>query len=284
MQLKDWRLAAEAKLKLAGIETAHLDCLLLLEFVLSSRREHLLAYPEIEIDPMQLDQLNKLLKERAKHTPIAYLRGTSEFYGRNFVIKPSVLVPRPESEAMIELLDELLDAKIAPSDHTAALPLSRLPHSIADIGTGSGALAITAKLEHPECLVDAYDIDESALAVAKTNVDLFTLNIRTTRSNLVSNLLQSYDIFLCNLPYVPDTFKINSAAKWEPEIALFGGNDGLNLYRELFEQIKKHNQHPLYILFESFPSQISEITSLAAKSSYRLVKTNDFASLFELTQ
>jgi release factor glutamine methyltransferase len=276
MQVRQWQLKSERELKQAGVDSAHLDCRLLLEFILGISREQLLASPEIEITEVQLTKLDKLFSQRLKHIPMAYIRGTSEFYGRNFVIKPSVLVPRPESEAIIELLDELIVGKIKPQN-----PLKMKDDwSIADIGTGSGALAITAKLEHPNSLVDAYDIDAAALNVAKTNVDLFTLDIRTTVSNLIDNFQQDYDVFLCNLPYVPDTHPINSAAEWEPKIALFGGRDGLDLYRELFQQIKKHNRYPLYILFESFPSQITEISHIAAGVDYELLKTRDFGSLF----
>jgi release factor glutamine methyltransferase len=283
MSIGEWQRYAENILKTAGILSAHLDSLLLLEFILNTKKEHLLAHPELHISSKDISKLNKLLTLRENHMPIAYIRGYVEFYGHKFVINSSVLVPRPESEAMLELLDTVLVDNKYTSKNLNLNIEPNIPISIADIGSGSGCLGISAKLEHPECLVDCYDINDNALKVTQTNVDLFTLNIRVMESDLINSLIQDYDILLCNLPYIPDTYPINEPAKYEPKIALFGGKDGLNLYRELFNQIKKHKHNPLYILFESFPVQQDEIANIASESKYKLVETLDYASLFIYT-
>lgn len=268
MSIGDWLHQADDLLSGAGIGTARLDALVLLEDITGVGRAQLLAEPKTEIEPKQLDKLQKLLSRRSQHEPLAYIRGKSEFYGREFVITPAVLEPRPESETMIEQLKRLPD----------------IPHMprIADIGTGSGALGITAKLELLNALVELIDIDEKALQNAKTNVDLFTLEISTIKSDLLASTAADYDLLLCNLPYVPDSYEINTAARHEPEIAIFGGPDGLDLYRKLFDQLNKRPRKVLYILCESLPSQHADLNQIAKRSGYKLAATEDFIQVFRI--
>ncbi len=267
MTTSEWLILATEELEIAGIETARLDCLVLLENVLKVNRAKLLANPDAEMLSKDVAKLAKLLNRRAAHEPLAYILGTTEFYGRNFVITPAVLEPRPESETMIELLAKLPN-----------LPLSTC---VADVGAGSGALGITAKLEHPEWSVELLEIDEKALKIAQINVDKYTIDVSVIRSDLLTDSIQSNDALLCNLPYVPDEYQINEAAGHEPRIAIFGGPDGLDLYRNLFEQIEKLPKRPLYLLFESLPSQHDELQNLAKESGYSLRQTDDFIQVFE---
>jgi release factor glutamine methyltransferase len=276
MLVSDYIIKATRQLEEAGIGTARLDALVLLEDVSDKDRAWLLAHPEFELSAEQSDKLKNLLNVRVKHIPLAYVRGKTEFYGRTFLINNSVLEPRPESEAMIDLLkkadlDSLLGKKAGPK--TAGLHL-------ADVGTGSGALGITAKLELPELEVELIDVDPGALEVAKMNVDLFTLNISIIESDLLSNTSQTSDILLCNLPYVPDNFQINTAASHEPRVALFGGPDGLDLYRRLFGQINEMSRHPLLILTEAMPPQHELLTAVASKCGYALQESQDFIQVF----
>lgn len=267
MKVNDWLKQATEQLQAAGIQTARLDCLVLLEDATGYDRAQLLAEPERQLTKIQIDELEKLLTRRAQHEPLAYIRVRSEFFGREFIISPAVLVPRPESEAMIEQLKLL-----------TGLPLA--PH-IADVGCGSGALGITAKLELPEAVVELLDIDADALKVAKMNVDKFTLDIKVRKSDLLGNSSQENNVLLCNLPYVPDACPLNRAATHEPQIALFGGQDGLNLYRKLFQQVAKLPNQPLYILFEAFPSQHDTIRTLANNNGYQPAAEDDFIQVFQ---
>jgi release factor glutamine methyltransferase len=250
MTVKDWLKESTDKLNEADITTARLDCLVLLEDELKQDRAWLLSHDSTIIPSRAVTKLNNLLNKRIKHLPLAYIRGTTEFYGRNFVITPAVLEPRPESETMIDLLKD-----ISPS----------------------------GLLEFKGASVSALDIDEDALKVAKTNVDLFTLNINIFKSDLLSNVAEAHDILLCNLPYVPDDFKINLAALHEPKIAIYGGSDGLDLYRKLFNQINDIKFKPLYILTESLPTQHQELKVIAEASSYKDLKKDDFIQVFQLT-
>jgi release factor glutamine methyltransferase len=267
MIIKEWLTTATQLLNRAGIGTARLDALVLLEDSTSHDRAWLLANPEHELTAVQVAKLKKLLSRRAMHEPLAYLRGHTEFYTRDFVISSAVLEPRPESETMIDCLKKLRQDD----------DLWR----IADVGTGSGALGITAALELPGCQVDLLEVDDKALEVAKTNVDKFTLKIDVIKSDLLSSSKTNYDVLLCNLPYVPDEFQINQAARHEPGLAIFGGADGLDVYRCLFKQIKKLSSQPLYILCESLPSQHTLLAEMAAIADYKQVADEDFIQIFK---
>ena len=152
--------------------------------------------------------------------------------------------------------------------------------TLADVGSGSGALGITSLQELPNLHVDLLDIDEKALNVSKANVDLFTLNINVIKSDLLTNTTVDYNILLCNLPYVPDDYQINRAAMQEPRIAIFGGPDGLDLYRKLFYQVKNRASKPLLILTESLPPQHVVLNTIAVAADYKLVASEDFIQVF----
>jgi len=283
MTTDDWLASATKQLEQAGIGTARLDGLVLLEDCIEHDRAYLLAHSELKLSSIVLTKLTNLLSRRLNHEPLAYVRGETEFYGRRFIITPAVLEPRPESETMIELLKKLPIWKTHPLSQTNTTTCDEtLPVAvrIADVGSGSGALGITAKLELPQADVYLLDIDSETLKVAKTNVDLFTLAISVIESDLLAKVDQAFDILLCNLPYVPDDYTINQAAKHEPSIAIFGGSDGLDIYRKLFEQLKIVPKQPLYILTESLPFQHEALKRIAQAGNYRLIAADDFIQVF----
>lgn len=277
MTIGYWLNIATTFLQSKAITTARLDCLVLLADTLQQDKAWVLAYPEYELSEVAVTHLQQLLTKRAKHIPLAYIRGRAEFYGRTFIITPAVLVPRPESETMIELLLDL-DICAQPSE---------TPLTIADIGAGSGALGITAALElktkgfGPRSLqTTLIELDDAARKIAKRNVDTFATHSPVLKSDLLAQTPEPYDVLLCNLPYVPDNYPINKAATHEPAIALFAGNDGLDLYRRLFEQIAAAAQHPAYVLAESLPEQHAALEVIADTHGYTLQTTNDFIQQF----
>ena len=272
MTLNQWLSQAANGLKEAGIGTSRLDALVLLEDELDRDRTWILAHPETILQGPALQRLNKKLTRRAKHEPLAYIRGFSEFYGRKFKVNKRVLEPRPESETMITLLKNLL--------HHDSLISEDSPLKIADIGTGSGAIGITTALELHNHQVDLYDIDASCLAVARHNCALHELRLHCYKRDLLNRPVRPYGVLLANLPYVPDRWKINQAAAMEPRIAIFGGKDGLDLYRRMFEQIKELPRQPKYIFTESLPPQHQKLTKVAKKAGYKLTKTQDFIQLY----
>jgi release factor glutamine methyltransferase len=265
MMINDVLGTVERIIQKSGISTARLDALILIEDILHRDRSWILAHPEFSISERAVRSLTRKAERRAKHVPLAYIRGHTEFYGRTFKVNRHVLEPRPESESMIELLKKL-----------------KLPQrpAIADIGTGNGAIGITAALEFTGSVVDLYDISSGAIAVAKHNIHLHELRLHVRKMNLLSRPLRPYDVILANLPYVPDHWKINQAAMAEPKIAIFGGKDGLDIYRKLFHQLARFTWKPKYILTESLPPQHERLAGIALDHGFRLALTEDFVQVF----
>lgn len=270
-----WLKNTTYKLSRAGIGTARLDALILLEDATGKDRSWLLAHPEFDLESLQnptLQQLNSLVERRISHEPLAYIRGKTEFYGREFLVNKHVLEPRPESETMIDLALKICRSQ--DSKNTTFM----------DVGTGSGALAITLKLEAPQLNILAIDIDKNCLAIAKKNADNLAADVKFLQGDLLEPLrnikLKTYNL-ICNLPYVPDNFVINPAAMNEPRLAIFGGQDGLDIYRKLFLQINQTSNKPNFVLTESLPLQHGKLVEIAAKSGYKLTKSDDFIQLFQ---
>lgn len=262
----EWLKQATRRLQRVGIATAHLDCLIMLEDVTRLDRSHLLAHPETVLSLQQTTVLKEQLGRRQNHEPLSYIRGKSEFYGRSFTISKAVLEPRPESETMIALLKTL---------HLPSKPW------LADVGSGSGCLGITAKLELPYIGVDLLEIDNQALAVSKKNAQALQANVGLYQSDLLMQAPRHYSIILANLPYVPNHYQLNKSALLEPRQAIFGGVDGLDVYRKLFQQLHKLEPRPHFVLTEALPFQHQELATIALTSGFRLSMVDDFIQLFE---
>jgi release factor glutamine methyltransferase len=263
----DFLIQASGQLKQAGVGSARLDILILLEDATHYDRAWLLAHPEHKLSSYQLNKLSRQVSARQQHQPLAYIRGITEFYGRNFRLNKRVLEPRVESETMIDLLKQL------------ALPKNP---KIADVGTGCGAIGITAALEIHPSTVDLYDIDSQALAVARHNEHIHELKLGVHKRDLLNRPARpGYDVVLANLPYVPDDWQINEAAMQEPRSAIFGGRDGLDLYRRLFGQLNKMAVKPKYVLTEALPPQHQILAEVAASFDYQRRSAADFIQVFE---
>lgn len=266
MRVDSWLKKATDKLTKASISSAQLDCLLLLEDLTGHDRGWLLAHPEHRLTDQEVESLIGPVKRRSDHEPLAYIRGLSEFYGHEFKVTADTLQPRPETETMLENFKNL----DLPADTT-----------VADIGTGSGAIAVSVKLSRPDSTVYATEINRSALSVAQQNAKNLGAEVEFYEGNLLEPIKdKKIDTILANLPYVPDGHTINQAAMQEPKIAIFGGPDGLKLYREMFAQIKNLPSYPKYVLTESLPFQHEALAGIAAIRNYKLIKTDDFIQLF----
>jgi release factor glutamine methyltransferase len=269
MTVSEWLSQSQNLLEAAGVETARLDSLVLLSDELGHDKAWVLAHPEYVLQGSVLKKLSTKITQRAQHVPLAYIRGKAEFYGREFVVNEHVLVPRPESEAMIDLLKQVTN------------PNSQV--SIIDVGTGSGCLAITAKLELPNSTVVALDVSHECLRVAKQNATKLVADIMFLESNLLDSMQDSRfkiqdSILLANLPYVPNDYPINNAAAHEPPLALFGGSDGLKLYRKLFSQAKE--LRVTCIITESLTEQHAGLIKIARENAFRHASTDGHAQLF----
>lgn len=258
---------ATKSLQKAGIESARLDVLVLLEDALGQNRSSILAHPEQLITDLQIPTLNNKIVQRAQHLPLAYIRGHAAFFGREFIVNKHVLIPRPETEIIIELLKECSLSK---------------PIFVADVGTGSGCIGITAALELPAAHVHFYETDQAALDTARENARQLHVDGKYYLGNLLDPWHHDYDIVLANLPYVPDLYPINKAAEFEPALALFSGKDGLAHYRLLWQQIGAHVTKPSHVIIEAFPGQHARLTKLAAKANYRLHAAHGYVQHFAL--
>lgn len=219
------------------VRSAQLDAQVLLCHVLEIERAMLYAYPEREITPLQEQQYFTLIARRKQHEPVAYLTGHKEFYGLDFFVDRRVLIPRPETELLVERALEVIKGSIV-SGH---IPV------VADIGTGSGAIPIAIAVEEPHLShIYASDISADALEVARLNCQRHhvTQRVRLLQGDLVSPLPEPIDLLLVNLPYVgsdevddlpPDVHL------YEPHQALFSGPDGLDLLHRLGGEIYRSN-------------------------------------------
>lgn len=269
MKTNEYLSRSTAQLTAAGVPTARLDCLVLLEDVLNTNRTQILAHPEREITEVQQKLLDVMVAKRGQHIPLAYIRKKTEFYGREFTINNHVLEPRPESETMIELLK-----------HYA----QDVPQTIVDVGTGSGALAITAALELNNVAVAACDIDPACLLLAQKNAAAHKVPVSFYKGNLLAALPPAMasqpTALLCNLPYVPDDFQINTAAAHEPRLAIFGGSDGLDYYRALFDQLQVAHPGKTLVFCESLPTQHESLANIAGSANFKQIARDDFIQVF----
>jgi release factor glutamine methyltransferase len=251
---------AIAKLKDSSIPTARLDVEVIVSHYLGVDRSWLQAHSEDELPKNKEVEMLKKIERRTKNEPVAYILGYKEFYGRNFIVNKNVLVPRPESEAFIEILGSLSKIK-----------------TILDIGTGSGCLAITANLQFPSLDVFATDISKQALEIATANAKNLNASIEFKLQNMLDSDENDYDVIMANLPYVPDSMN-NKSIMREPKIALFSGVDGLDHYRNLLVQIEKKPVH--YIMTESLLEQHEAVKNIAKLANYDLCKTDGLVQLF----
>jgi len=210
-----------------SVRSAQLDAQVLLCYVLGIERAMLYTYPEREISLLQEKQYSTLIARRKQHEPVAYLTGHKEFYGLDFIVDKRVLIPRPETELLVETALEVIKCSIA-GGH---MPV------VADIGTGSGAIPIAIAVEEPRLpYIYATDSSAEALEVARLNClqHQVTERVRLLQGDLVSLLPEPVDLLLANLPYV-GTDEVAGlpldVRLYEPHQALFSGPDGLDLLR-----------------------------------------------------
>ncbi len=270
MTIQQWLDENTAILSGANIDSARLDCLILLEDVLGRDRASLLAHPEDALSETHIGILHTKIAQRYKHVPLAYIRGTAPFYGRDFAVTPDVLVPRPETETMITLLKSIP----APAD---------TPRMLWDVGTGSGCVGITAALEIPQAGVILSDVSPQALHVAKHNAQRLDVQATIIKADLLEGVAaQAVDIVIANLPYVPQALPINDAARHEPALALFAGPDGLDLYRRFWQQLATWQHKPAHVLTESLAIQHAKLASFASDAGYTLARTEGLIQQFNL--
>ncbi len=252
-----------------------IDIDILIAFVIKKPREFILTHPEFELNRQQFNKLKNLIKRRKKGDPIAYLVGQKEFYGFNFFVNKNVLVPRPETELIVEEVLKIINPN--------------LETQIIDVGTGSGCIIISVAIEFKKkhgnvggVKFFAVDISPEALKVARKNANVFNLGnrIKFLKGDLLSSLkfsgqgrrqlvfqkseiIKNDIIIIANLPYLtPRQIKESPSIQAEPRLALEAGHDGLKYYRLILAQIKRKKLFSAKILFEIDPSQVQGIKKI----------------------
>ena len=274
LSIADFLAISTKTLSEAGIASARLDSELILAHVLRRSREWLLAHDTDTLTQSQQRQVRQLLLQRTQHRPIAYLTGRRDFYGHSFLVNEQVLVPRPESEVILAMLDELMQ-----DNHL---------RTVLDVGTGSGCLAISIKLAHPDLAVGACDISGSALSVARHNAARLLPSgrqIKFYQSDLLSDLPADsrFDLIVANLPYLPPGQDgLSPELAYEPATALYADDDGLSLIKQLITTAPAHLTPRGHLLLEMNTDQVETVASYATDYRYQVVKQEPFHLLMRL--
>ena len=255
MIISEWLKIATKSLKTANIPSARLDAELILANTLRKNRTYLHAHLDEEIDPRRFDIANARLDLRLDRVPIAYILGYKEFYGRKFTVSPSVLIPRPESEDLISLFLELTASEI---DEKVLI----------DVGTGSGCLGITAKLERSNLSVILSDISKPALNIAEKNANALNADVHIQQQSLLNGQLKPVDYIFANLPYVDKNWDVSPELQYEPEIALFAEDEGLKLILQLISQAPRCLTPEGLLFIEADPQQHNRIIDEAVKNGF----------------
>ena len=265
MVIRIWLRDAAEQLANVGITSALLDAEIILAHTLRKSRTWLHAHDDDIIADRELEIANARLDLRLDRTPVAYIVGHKWFYGRLFKVSPATLIPRPESEVLIELLNTFIAQDMK---------------TLIDVGTGSGCLGITAKLEHPHLTVTLSDISRHALIVADANASALHADVATIRSDLLASTPHYYDVILANLPYVDRSWQRSPETNYEPEIALFADSNGVALIQKLIAQAVPRLRSNGLLILEADPYQHARIITFALAGGLEHIATNEYGVAF----
>ena len=256
-----------AYFKKRKIDNSRLNAEHLLAHVLRRKRLDLYLEFERELTESELVPLRDLVRRRGEGEPLQHLLGTVEFCGHTFLCDSRALVPRPETEELVELLKSEV----------------RNPESeILDVGTGSGVIALTLVKEFPEAKISGTDISEDALALARENAARLNLRdrVRFFKSNLLENVEGTFDLIAANLPYIAarDRHTLSREVLHDPEVALFAGGQGDELVRELIGQAPARLRPGGMLALEIGLGQSEALLSILAEKNYRdICWKNDYS-------
>lgn len=238
-----------------------IDARLLLQFVLNAGHAFLLTYPDRVLTAQQLEAFLHLVQRRIDGAPVAYLTGERDFYDLTFKVNEAVLIPRPETELLIELGLQLI-----PSSRSCR---------ILDLGTGSGAIAITLAKHRPHCEVTAVDLSSAAISVAQWNArNLQTHNLNFVTSSWFDELSgEKFDLIVSNPPYVADTdpHLQQGDLRFEPPMALSAGDNGLSCIHHIVDEAPDHLVSSGWLLLEHGYDQ--------AAACRQLLQEKDFSNI-----
>jgi release factor glutamine methyltransferase len=268
-------------LQLARVsESPRLDAQILLAHALGRDKTWLISQAQTFVSKPQTEKFWALVEKRATGMPVAYVTGVWGFYGREFEVTPDVLVPRPETEHLVDCALEYLNGRVNKDS------IAKQLFSVLDVGVGSGAIACSIAAEFAYSVVEGTDTNEKAVKLAERNARRFNVHARCKfhLGDLASPVEgKKYDCVLANLPYIPseDVPAAPDAVGFEPQSALDGGPDGLREYRRLLPQLPAILKTDALVLLEAAPGTIEGLRDLVAaqfpKAKIEIVK--DYADL-----
>jgi len=259
-------------LESGGIEDARRNAEWLAQEALGCSRLALYTTPDEPVTPAQVSHFDAMLMRRLQCEPLQYILGHTNFFGLTLSVSDAVLIPRPETEQVVERALFLLNA--TPSPH------------VLDIGTGSGCIPLAIKHERPEATVSACDVSPRALAVARQNavalgldVDFFCADVLS--ADLADQVYGKLDLIISNPPYIPDSeadLLSQEVYGYEPHLALFAGIDPLVFYRAIVQQATRLLKQGAYIVFEVHMDYAHAVHELLEESGYQeVITSNDLA-------
>ena len=242
-----------------------LEAEILLSSLLDKPRSYLMAWPDKELTREQMDSFQVMIERRTTHEPIAYITGCREFWSLNLEVTPDTLIPRPETEILVEMALEHIP--------------KQQPMNIADLGTGSGAIAAAIGCERPLCHILATDFSQETLKVAQRNFSRLGLsNIKTSMGEWCHALPpeQLFDIIVSNPPYVAegDGHLAHDGLPWEPQRALRSGDDGLNDISQIISDAPDHIASGGWLFLEHGFDQGDRVRSLLKKAGFSSIDTS----------
>ena len=258
LTLREFLRDTRGRLGAVGAPEPRLESEVMLSDVLGVPRHRLYAYQDDAIPEEAVEALEKVVRRRLEREPLAYILGHREFYGVDLTVGPGVMVPRPETEMLVE--------------RALLVCLERMDRAglvVADVGTGSGGIAVSLAMHLPGVALYATDISAEALAVARANVEKFGLGPRITllEGDLLEPLPGRVDVIVANLPYIPSgrLEELQPELAWEPRGALDGGDDGMGLLRRLMGQAAGKLADDGVMLLEIDPGQGETLRRLAGR-------------------
>jgi release factor glutamine methyltransferase len=262
--------SATAALRAIGVEDPQLDAEVMLAEATGRDRAALVADPGAELAPSASRLFGEMVRRRLRREPVAYIVGRKGFRHLDLAVDPRVLIPRPETELLVEIA------------------LERAPASLLDVGTGSGAIALAVADELPGCAVTATDTSAKALAVARANAERLGLEDRVRFLDGTLPAGETFDLVLANLPYVEETTWSSlqpEVTEWEPREALLAGADGLDAYRVLFSSCgslfgRIADQRTAALAVEVGEGQAQVVRGLMAEAGFEAIETrHDLAGI-----
>lgn len=255
-------------------EYAKYESKVLLEEVLGISYMQMLLNPDMPVTENQENQYKNMIEQRCNHYPLQYILGYAHFMDYTFIVNENVLIPRSDTEILVETADELLNSYELYQDGNV---------SLLDMCCGSGCIGISLKLYHKTVDLTLCDISKDALSVAEQNLKKYDVDGKLTESDLFANVSGNYSMIVCNPPYIErDVIPtlMSEVKDYEPNLALDGGIDGLDYYKTILKDVTLHLKEKGYLIFEIGYNQGKTVSDLMIEKGFLEVQIKkDYAGL-----